>query len=102
MLAGVELPMQVYGTDAISCDYLKCETFLEVLQHFIISLCLQVCFLLGVTPVPEQMPPEFTWIFNQDAGDAISMVAQKRAGRGKTSVVTSLDALRSLAANGAL
>jgi len=58
--------------------------------------------MLGVTPVPEQMPPAFTWIFNQDAGDAISMVAMKRAGRGKTSVVTSSEALKSLAENGVL
>ena len=58
--------------------------------------------MLGVTPVPEQMPPAFTWIFNQCASDAISMVALKRAGRGKTSVVTSLDELRRLGENGCL
>ena len=58
--------------------------------------------MLGVTPVPDQMPPDFKWIFNQDAGDAISMVALKRAGRGKTNVVTSLDELRLLGENGFL
>ena len=58
--------------------------------------------MLGVTPVPEQMPPAFTWIFNQDAGDAISMVALRRNGRGKTNVVESLEMLRQLAENGCL
>ncbi|XP_076816573.1 chlorobenzene dihydrodiol dehydrogenase-like [Clavelina lepadiformis] len=72
-------------------------------EHVNDPVCVtEICFMLGVTPVPDQMPPAFTWIFNQDAGDAISMAAMKRAGRGKTSVIESLDGLKRLAENGVL
>ena len=56
----------------------------------------QVSFLAGVTPVPDQMPPGFVWIFNQDAGDAITSVVEKRSGRGRTSTVKNLEDIQKL------
>nr|XP_002124706.1 uncharacterized protein LOC100176454 [Ciona intestinalis] len=62
----------------------------------------EISFMLGVTPVPEKMPPAFEWIFNQDAGDAISSVIVARSGRGKTRTITSLAELKVLAETGTL
>jgi len=62
----------------------------------------EVSFLVGVTPVPDQMPPAFTWIFNMDAGTAIASAIVKRTGRGKTSTITSHETLAQLAQNGVL
>lgn len=62
----------------------------------------EVSFLAGVTPVPDKMPPAFTWIFNMDAGTAIANVLVKRAGRGKTSTVMTHENLAELAKNGVL
>jgi len=56
----------------------------------------EVSFLAGVTPVPDQMPPGFVWIFNQDAGDAITSVVEKRSGRGRTSTVKNLEDIQKL------
>uniref|UniRef100_H2YBW2 Uncharacterized protein n=1 Tax=Ciona savignyi TaxID=51511 RepID=H2YBW2_CIOSA len=72
-------------------------------EHVNDPVCVtEISFMLGVTPVPDQMPPAFDWIFNQDAGDAVTSAAIARLGRGKTSTITSLDALKVLATNGIL
>jgi len=60
----------------------------------------EVSFLAGVTPVPDQMPPGFVWIFNQDAGDAITSVVEKRSGRGRTSTVKTMDDINKLKCEG--
>lgn len=60
----------------------------------------EVSFLVGVTPVPDKMPPAFTWIHNIDAGAAIANAILKRTGRGKTSTVTSHETLASLGKDG--
>lgn len=62
----------------------------------------EISFLAGVTPVPDQMPPTFVWIHNRDAGEAITSVATRRSGRGRTATVQTLDHLKMLVENGVL
>ena len=56
--------------------------------------------MVGVTPVPDKMPPGFIWIHNLDAGAAIVSAIQLRKGRGKTSTVSSHETLATLAKDG--
>jgi len=56
--------------------------------------------MCGISPVPDKMPPGFTWIHNQAAGDAIVSVAVNRVARGKTLVVTGKDDLEEITKKG--